>query len=162
MPRAKCTLSTVAETFAKSVTAVRSLVETGLGEYPLLRVREWSYRKDFEEILAPAAKRVISGDVVEARDILSKYPITSAASIAFALAETYDPNMLAAWSVSSISSDAPLARKLYRQSMEHEPLAAKARDRLAAQALVPCLGQRAGLQICCSLRALISRRSKRV
>jgi hypothetical protein len=89
-----------------------------------------------DEVLLQATRRASSGDVVGARDMLSKFATPtdtkSAARIAFALAETYDPNMLAAWGIIEVPSDAPLARRLYRQAMEHEPLAAKAWDRLAA------------------------------
>jgi hypothetical protein len=89
-----------------------------------------------DEILAQAARQASSGDVAGARDMLSKFTATidmsSAASIAFALAETYDPNMLAAWGIRDVLSDAVLARMLYRQAMIHEPLTAKARNRLAA------------------------------
>jgi hypothetical protein len=88
-----------------------------------------------EEVLTQAARRVRSGDVAGAREMLSIFaaPIDtkSAASIAFALVETYDPNMLSAWGISDVPSDAPLARRLYRQAIEYEPFAAKARDRLA-------------------------------
>ena len=37
-------------------------------------------------------------------------------SISFALAETYDPNMLAAWGTRGVAADAAKARTLYRKA----------------------------------------------
>jgi hypothetical protein len=50
-----------------------------------------------EEILAQAARRVSSGDVIGARDMLAAAEDSAQGPVTFALAETYDPNMLAAW-----------------------------------------------------------------
>jgi TPR repeat protein len=38
--------------------------------------------------------------------------------IVFALAETYDPNMLAAWGTRGVTSDVAKARALYRKAVE--------------------------------------------
>jgi len=50
-----------------------------------------------EEVLAQANRRVRSGDVIGARDMLAAAEDGARGPVTFALAETYDPNMLAAW-----------------------------------------------------------------
>ena len=48
-------------------------------------------------LLAHAAQRVESGDVEGAREMLADADDGGQGAVSFALAETYDPNMLAAW-----------------------------------------------------------------
>jgi hypothetical protein len=71
-----------------------------------------------EEILAQAARRVGNGDVVGAREILAAAEDGAQGPVTFALAETYDPNMLAAWGTRGISSDVVKAKALYRKAQE--------------------------------------------
>ena len=82
------------------------------------------------EIVAQAERLISSGDVQGAREILTKSD-TAIGAIAFALAETYDPNTLAAWGAKGVQPDVARAKTLYRQAMEHGQLA-KAIDRLVA------------------------------
>jgi hypothetical protein len=49
-----------------------------------------------EEIPAQASRRVSSSDVIGARDILAAAEDGAQCPVTFALAETYDPNMLVA------------------------------------------------------------------
>jgi len=71
-----------------------------------------------EEILAQASRRVGSGDVIGARDMLAAAEDGAQGPVTFALAETYDPNMLAAWGSRGVTSDVVRARALYRKALE--------------------------------------------
>ena len=69
-----------------------------------------------EELLTQAAKRIESGDVPGAREMLAGADDSGQGSVAFALAETYDPNMLAAWGAHGVAAHAAKARALYRKA----------------------------------------------
>jgi hypothetical protein len=71
-----------------------------------------------EEVLAQAARRESSGDVAGAREMLAAAEDGAQGPVTFALAETYDPNMLAAWGTRGISSDVVKAKSLYRKALE--------------------------------------------
>jgi hypothetical protein len=71
-----------------------------------------------EEILAQATRRVNSGDVIGARDMLAAAEDGAQGPVTFALAETYDPNMLAAWGSRGVTSDVVRAKALYRKALE--------------------------------------------
>jgi hypothetical protein len=71
-----------------------------------------------EEILAQAARRVSSGDVIGARDMLAAAEDGAQGPVTFALAETYDPNILSAWGSRGVTSDVIRARALYRKALE--------------------------------------------
>jgi hypothetical protein len=69
-----------------------------------------------EELLAHASQRIESGDVIGAREMLAGAEDGTQGAISFALAETYDPNMLAAWGIRAIVADADKARELYHRA----------------------------------------------
>ena len=66
-----------------------------------------------EDLLAQAERRIESGDIQGAREVLTSTDGVTSGSITFALAETYDPNMLAAWGTRGIAADVTKARSLY-------------------------------------------------
>ena len=66
-----------------------------------------------EELVAQAERRIASGDIVGAREVLASNEAPASGPITFALAETYDPNMLAAWGTRGVSADVTKARSLY-------------------------------------------------
>lgn len=70
-----------------------------------------------EELLARAKQRVDSGDVAGARELLSGADEGAQGAAVFALAETYDPNMLAAWGTRGMAADVAKARALYRKAL---------------------------------------------
>lgn len=72
-----------------------------------------------EETLALAKARIDSGDVVGARQMLVAAESTGQGTVWFALAETYDPNMLAAWGVRGVAADVPRARALYGKALDN-------------------------------------------
>jgi hypothetical protein len=71
-----------------------------------------------EEILEQATRRVTGGDVRGARELLTAAEDGAQGPVTFALAETYDPNMLAAWGSRGITSDVVKAKALYRKALD--------------------------------------------
>jgi hypothetical protein len=70
-------------------------------------------RPRIEDLLAQAERLIENGDVLSARGMLTASEGIAPGPITFALAETYDPNMLAAWGTRGISADVMKARSLY-------------------------------------------------
>ena len=71
-------------------------------------------RSKVEDLLAQAERRIESGDIPGAREMLaSSSEGTASGPIIFALAETYDPNMLAAWGTRGVAADVTKAKSLY-------------------------------------------------
>lgn len=71
-------------------------------------------RPKVEDFLAQAERRIESGDIAGAREILASSEGTATSGpITFALAETYDPNMLAAWGTRGVAADVTKAKSLY-------------------------------------------------
>jgi TPR repeat protein len=70
------------------------------------------------------------GNIAGARRVLERAASTKDGPVLFALAETYDPAMLAQWGVVGMRPDAGRARALYEQALEHG--IGQARERLAA------------------------------
>ncbi len=70
-----------------------------------------------EEVLAQAARRIETGDIAGARELLAGAEVQALGQAAFALAETYDPNMLAAWGTRGAVADVAKARALYAKAL---------------------------------------------
>jgi hypothetical protein len=70
-----------------------------------------------DEVLAQAARRIESGDIAGARELLAGAELQSIGQASFALAETYDPNMLAAWGTRGAVADVAKARALYAKAL---------------------------------------------
>jgi hypothetical protein len=85
-----------------------------------------------EEVLAQAARRIERRDVIGAREVLAGAGDEAQGAILFALAETFDPNMLAAWDMPSgkVEADVAKARRLYGKALDLG--VARARARLQA------------------------------
>jgi formylglycine-generating enzyme required for sulfatase activity len=69
------------------------------------------------DLIAQALRRVESGDVAGARQMLEAAEVDRQGLVAFALAETYDPHMLAAWGARGVAPDIARARALYRKAL---------------------------------------------
>ena len=69
-------------------------------------------------LLAQAAQRIDSGDITGAREMLAGADDGGQGEVSFALAETYDPNMLAAWGTRGVAADAAKARALYHKAFD--------------------------------------------
>jgi hypothetical protein len=68
-------------------------------------------------LLVEAAQCIEMGDVNAARELLVGADDGRQGAILFALAETYDPNMLAAWGTRDVAADAVKARALYQKAI---------------------------------------------
>jgi hypothetical protein len=75
-------------------------------------------RSRADELLTQAKRRIESGDIAGARDILQAPETTESAPITFMLAETFDPNMLASWQTRGVTANPERARALYRKARE--------------------------------------------
>ena len=70
-----------------------------------------------ERLLVSALRRVENGDVPGAREMLTAAEDGTQGSVTFALAETFDPNMLAAWGARGVTADVARAKALYRKAL---------------------------------------------
>lgn len=70
-----------------------------------------------EALLVRARQRVDTGDISGAREILAAGDDGAQGPVLFALAETYDPNMLAAWGTRGVTADVARARALYQKAL---------------------------------------------
>lgn len=84
---------------------------------PVARVTE-PPRPRAEDLLAQAERRISSGDIVGARELLMANESVAPGPMAFALAETFDPNMLAAWGTRGVSADVVKAKSLYQRARD--------------------------------------------
>jgi hypothetical protein len=82
-----------------------------------IRAPETSQPSRSEEVLAQAARRIESGDIAGARELLAGAEVQALGQASFALAETYDPNMLAAWGTRGAVADVAKARALYAKAL---------------------------------------------
>ena len=94
-----------------------------------------------EELVAKAALRIESGDIVGARELLAGAELGAYGPGLFALAETYDPNKLASLGTRDVVADAVKARGLYRKALNLG--VARAQERLDAR----LCADRAGLHV---------------
>lgn len=67
----------------------------------------------FEPQIDEARRRIAAKDIQGARDVLATATAAKSPRALFAMAETYDPNLLAAWGASGINADPERARALY-------------------------------------------------
>jgi len=79
-------------------------------------------------LLAHAKALVGQGKIRAARDVLQRAVETGSAHAIFALAETYDPNVLATWRIPRTRGDATRARNLYARDYDSGIQAAKYRS----------------------------------
>ncbi|MDX2202332.1 MAG: hypothetical protein NW223_06270 [Hyphomicrobiaceae bacterium] len=80
-----------------------------------------------DRLIAQARRHMELGDVISARDLLASSDWVKERRIAFALAETYDPNMLAAWNIRNGGPDAHIARAIYDRALRLGQVEAKRR-----------------------------------
>jgi hypothetical protein len=83
-------------------------------------------------LLARARALIVQGNIIAARSVLERAAETGSTRAIFALAETYDPNVLATWRTRGTRADVTRARDLYVKAHEGGLKAAKDRaDSLA-------------------------------
>ena len=76
-------------------------------------------RSRSDDFVDQANRRIESGDVVGARELLTGIEdgTPGQGSVWFVLAETYDPNMLAAWGTRGVTADVARAKALYGKAL---------------------------------------------
>lgn len=76
----------------------------------------------FEPHLDEARRLIAAKDIQGARDVLATAAAAKSPRALFAIAETFDPNLLAAWGVSGVNADPERARANYTaaRSLGHE------------------------------------------
>ncbi len=74
-------------------------------------------KAEIDRLVGRAQSMVETGDIAGARLLLTRALKAGDARAAFALAETYDPVVLARWRVRGIKPDAALARRYYEQAL---------------------------------------------
>jgi hypothetical protein len=84
---------------------------------------------DAARLVARASSLLAQGSIGAARLVLEQAAETANAQALFALAETYDPNVLATWRAYGTQGDARKARDLYARAYEGGIKAAKNRSR---------------------------------
>ena len=67
--------------------------------------------------IAEGKKRILGGDITGGRAVLKPAVAANEPDAILAMAETYDPNMLAAWGVRDVAADVELARELYQKAL---------------------------------------------
>lgn len=67
--------------------------------------------------IAEGKKRILAGDIAGGREILKPAVAADEPDAIMAMAETYDPNMLAAWGVRDVAADVQMARELYQKAL---------------------------------------------
>lgn len=75
-------------------------------------------RPRIEDVLAEVRQRIGVGDMAGARALLNSGQEISPASMTFALAETYDPNMLASWQTRGVAAEPERAKALYMRARD--------------------------------------------
>jgi hypothetical protein len=75
-------------------------------------------RPRIEDLVAEAKQRISMGDMAGARSVLANAQDLAPGPIAFALAETYDPNMLASWQTRGVPAEPEKAKALYMRARE--------------------------------------------
>lgn len=78
-------------------------------------------------VVAIAASLTSAGEIEAARELLGRVSHLEHKDVAFALAETFDPNVLAAWGVSGNWTDVDMARSLYAKAISAGHERAKSR-----------------------------------
>ena len=71
-----------------------------------------------DEVITQVERRIGSGDIAGAREMILANETAAPGAMIFALAETYDPNMLAAWGTRGVSADVVKARSLYQRARD--------------------------------------------
>lgn len=84
-------------------------------------------RPTADDVVSTAKRRIESGEVAAAREMLADTDGGTQGAAWFILAETYDPNMLAAWGTRGVAADVAKARALYAKAQQAGAPRAQAR-----------------------------------
>jgi hypothetical protein len=98
---------------AATATAEGSAAPTATTDMPRLQAGPSSISRQDRDSLNLAQRLIDDGDVVTARTVLARAAGEGLPEARVLLAETYDPNVLAAWGMTRIDPDVLKARELY-------------------------------------------------
>lgn len=121
-PRAPSTedLAILAQTIVSEATAHAGRLAPGPA-FDQARVERIAARSltppAFEPHLEEARRLITAKDIASARDVLAKAAAAKSPKALFAMAETFDPNALAAWGASGVAADPARARTLYEAAL---------------------------------------------
>jgi hypothetical protein len=115
---------------AEARAAEARAAEVRLAEAKAAEMKRAEARAQLESLLVQARRRASGGDVPGAREMLAAADDGEKGPLSFALAETYDPNMLAAWGARGVVADVARATALYRKALSLG--VAQAQNRLEA------------------------------
>ena len=74
-------------------------------------------KPSWADTIAEAKDRIQAGDIRGAREMLLPAVAANEPEAIMTLAETYDPNMLAAWGIRDVTADVEQARQLYARAL---------------------------------------------
>src|SRR3954469_6492625 len=98
------------------VSDVRPAEATAATAAPPTPARRDPATTDVAAYIDRARAKIQQGDIAAARRLLERASDSDAAEAWFALAETYDPQMLARWGVLGVRPDLEKARSLYQRA----------------------------------------------
>ncbi len=84
-------------------------------------------KPSWTDAIGEGKERIQAGDILGGREVLLPAVAANEPEAIMALAETYDPNMLAAWGVRDVESDVEQARRLYERAVREGVEAARTR-----------------------------------
>lgn len=108
-----------APTLAPSSATIRAERETEQASVPIATAVPVPAAPKPDQLQAVVVARglIRSGQMQAARDLLARPGLADVGEAAFMLAETYDPNVLAALGVSGVKADADAARRHYETAL---------------------------------------------
>src|SRR5690606_14016574 len=74
-------------------------------------------KASWSSAIAEGKRRILAGDILGGREKLMPAVSADEPEAIMALAETYDPNMLAAWGIRDVEADVERARQLYERAL---------------------------------------------
>ena len=107
--------STTERPAGRQVDPMKQVVEQAATEPPRTAVQG---NRETIRMIARASALLVQGNIAAARVVLERAAETGSAEASFALAETYDPNVLATWRAYGTRGDPAKARDLYARAYD--------------------------------------------
>ena len=120
------TRSTTERPAGGQIDPMKQVAEQAATEPPRTAVQG---NREATRLMARASALLVQGNIAAARVVLERAAETGSAEANFALAETYDPKVLARWRAYGTRGDAAKARDLYARAYDGGVRAAKDRSR---------------------------------
>ena len=111
----------------KEAPAIVSAAAVPQTNEPALDLPTEPAKPSWTEVIAEGKERILAGDIIGGRKILAPAVEAEEPDAIMSMAETYDPNMLAAWGVRDVAADVTRARELYERAVRAGVRPAEAR-----------------------------------